>query len=142
MKESDSMTEPRQTSAEDQKVPLLYYCVAGGKAVFVLAVFRVLAGPFTEDVFGEELLPMPTWEWVVFSVTPLIILWLARRPVDWEALSGERMFFRIALTFYLLYALTFSLFQGEWILLVGVAAGLSGLSGIYYLNHRESSDAD
>lgn len=39
------MVEPRQTSTEDRKIPLLYYCVAGGKVVFVLAVFRVLAGP-------------------------------------------------------------------------------------------------
>lgn len=133
------MTEPSQTEADDQRIPLLSYCVAGVKVVFLLAVFRVLAGPFTEDIFGEELLPMPTWEWLMVSVTPVILLWLARRPADWATLSNERMFLRSALAFYLLYALASAVLQGEWILWLGVAASLGGLSGVHYLNHREST---
>ncbi|MEU0679248.1 hypothetical protein [Streptomyces albogriseolus] len=132
------MTEPRQTRAAGETVSWLSYGIAGVKVVFILAVFRLLAGPFTEDILGEELLPMPTWEWSMCSVTPVVLLWLARRPADWGALSGERMFLRIALTFYLLYALAFALFQGEWTLWLGVAAGLGGLAGIQYLDRRES----
>ncbi|MER7742473.1 hypothetical protein ABTX34_29835 [Streptomyces sp. NPDC096538] len=130
------MTKPRDIEADGQKVPFLSYCVAGVKVAFLLAVFRVLAGPFTKDIFGEELLPMPTWEWLVCSVTPVILIWLARRPADWATLSDERMFLMIALAFYLLYALAFALLQGEWMLWLGVATSLVGLSGIRYLNHR------
>jgi hypothetical protein len=133
------MMESRQAGADDQKVPLLSYGVAGVKVVFALAVFRALAGPFTEDIFGEEWLPMPTWEWSACSATPIVLLWLARRPADWGSLSAEKMFLKIMLAFYLLYSLAFALLQGEWVLWLGVAAGLGGLSGIQYLNHREST---
>jgi hypothetical protein len=113
--------------------------VAAVKVLFVLAVLRVLAGPFTEDAFGRELLPMPTWEWTLCSASPVLLIYLARRPEDWKTLAGERTYLRIFLAFYLLWALAFAVFRGEWILCIAVAASLAGFAGMHRLNRKEST---
>jgi hypothetical protein len=118
----------------------LPYGVATVKILFILVVFRAMVGPFTKDVFDEALLPMPTWEWSLCSVTPVVLIFLARRPGLWTELASERMFLRIALSFYLLYALTFALAQGEWVLWIAVTAAASGFGGILYLDRRGSAD--
>ncbi|MGW3724963.1 hypothetical protein [Streptomyces sp. NPDC000851] len=115
--------------------------MAAVKVIFVLAVFRVLATPFTKDFLGDELLPMPTWEWSLCALTPVILICLVRRRDDWARVAGERTFLKIALTFYLLYALAFVVFQGEWILWIAVAASLGGFAGLHHVNRGESADA-
>ncbi|MGW3409045.1 hypothetical protein [Streptomyces sp. NPDC000888] len=130
--------EADQDTRRAQRLP---YCVAATKVIFVLALLRLFAGPMTKDLLDEELLPMPTWEWALCALTPAILIYLARRPENWVALAGERTFLMIALSFYLLYALAFAAFQGVWILWIGVAAGLGGFAGIWYLNRREPARA-
>lgn len=132
------MTETRDTGEVGHAVPWLQYGVAGVKIVFVLAVFRLFSTPFSEEMFGEQWLPMPTWDWAVASVTPVLLIVLARKPTDWSALSGEQTILRISLVFYLVYGLAFAAFQGEMVLWVSVAASLAGLAGMRILN-REGS---
>ncbi|EMF27810.1 hypothetical protein H114_17103 [Streptomyces gancidicus BKS 13-15] len=89
-------------------------------------IFRYFATPFTKDMFGETLLPLPTWEWTACSITPTLLIWLARRPTDWATLSAERTILRIALTFHLLYGLA------------GALLKVNGFSGLRW--SRASSD--
>ncbi|MFI9153659.1 hypothetical protein [Streptomyces sp. NPDC053367] len=138
MTDADPFQNANDSAARTRR---LYYGMAATKVIFILAVLRVLAGPFTKDVFDSELLPMPTWEWSLCSVSPVLLVYLARRPDDWETLSGERTYLKIFLAFYLLWALAFAVFQGEWILWIAVAAGLAGFAGMHRLNRREPADA-
>ncbi|MET7406707.1 hypothetical protein [Streptomyces parvulus] len=133
------MTQIRDAGEAHSGVPWLHYGVAGVKIVFVLAVFRLFSTPFSEEMLGEQWLPMPTWDWAVASVTPLLLIVLARRPTDWAALSGEQTILRIALVFYLVYGLAFAAFQGEKVLWVSVAASLAGLVAMGLLNREEST---
>lgn len=133
------MSESHDTAQADETAAWLPYGIAAVKVIFLLAVFRYFATPFTDDIFGEELLPLPTWEWTVCSITPGLLIWLARRPVDWATLSTERTILRIALTFYFLYALAFSLFKGGWTLWPAAVAALAGHLGILYLDGRRSN---
>ncbi|MFE1045119.1 hypothetical protein ACFW5S_04405 [Streptomyces olivaceus] len=132
------MTTTGDDGRAGQTVPWLYYAVAGVKIVFVLAIFRLLSTPFSEEMFGEQWLPMPTWDWALASTTPVLLILLARRPVDWAALSSERTILRIALTFYLAYGLVFAALQSKEVLWVSVAAGLAGLLAISHLNSKEA----
>ncbi|MBU6531894.1 hypothetical protein ACFUIW_24240 [Streptomyces sp. NPDC057245] len=134
------------TTADDdgragQAFPWLHYVVAGVKIVFVLAIFRLFSTPFSEEMFGEQWLPMPTWDWALASTTPVLLILLARRPADWAALSGERTILRIALTFYLAYGLVFAALQSEEVLWVSVAAGLVGFVAMRHLDSKESDHA-
>ncbi|MFJ6069868.1 hypothetical protein ACIQFU_03330 [Streptomyces sp. NPDC093065] len=131
------MTATRDTEGTGHAVPWLPYGVAGVKIVFILAVFRLLSTPFSEEMFGEQWLPMPTWDWALASATPTLLVLLARRPVDWSALSGELTILRIALTFYLVYGLAFAALQGKAVLWASVLAGLVGLVAIHLLNRKE-----
>ncbi|MFF0205945.1 hypothetical protein [Streptomyces sp. NPDC005017] len=115
----------------------LAYELAVVKVLFILAVFRVLAGPFTKDFFGEELLPTPTWEWSVCSLSPLALIWAARYPADWAMLAGERFLLKIFFAFYLLWALPFAVVEDERVLW----ASLAGFAGVYRLNRREPTPA-
>ncbi|MFE0791318.1 hypothetical protein [Streptomyces mutabilis] len=133
------MTHIHDSGDTDRAVPWLPYGVAAVKVVFVLALFRLLATPFSEEVFGEQWFPMPTWEWALASLTPVLLIVLARRPGDWSVVSGERTFLRIALIFYLVYGLPFAALQGKVILWLSVAAGLGGLVGMRLLAHKESA---
>ncbi|AQS68205.1 hypothetical protein [Streptomyces pactum] len=131
------MTETRDSGGTSRTVAWLQYGVAGVKIVFLLSVFRLLATPFSEEMFGEQWLPMPTWEWALASVTPVLLIVLARRPADRAALSGEQTILRIALTFYLVYGLAFAAVQDKVILWLSVVAGIGGLVTMYLLNRKE-----
>jgi hypothetical protein len=138
------MTDPQSAGNVDEparRAHWLPYGVAAVKIVFILVVFRAMVGPFTEDLFDKELLPMPTWEWSLCSITPGILIYVAGHFGIWAQLAGERMFLRIALSFYLLYALVFAVTQDEWVLWIAVAAGVGGFAGILHLDHREPIDA-
>ncbi|MEH0423976.1 hypothetical protein [Streptomyces sp. B21-083] len=132
---------PRDGEAEQANLrPLsLLYGMAAVKVVFILALLRLFAGPMTKDFFDKELISMPTWEWALFSLTPGILVFLARRPQDWAWLSSERNFLRIPLSFYFLYGLAFAVFQGVWILWISVAASVGAFAGIRYLNSKEAA---
>ncbi|WP_217164745.1 hypothetical protein [Streptomyces sp. AC512_CC834] len=131
------MTATRDAKETGHAVPWLPYGIAGVKIVFILAVFRLMSTPFSEEMFGEQWLPMPTWDWALASATPVLLILLARRPTAWSALSGELTILRIALTFYLVYGLAFASLQGEAVLWVSVIAGLVGLVAIRLLNRKE-----
>ncbi|MFE1236584.1 hypothetical protein [Streptomyces tendae] len=131
------MTATRDTEGTGHAVPWLPYGVAAVKIIFVLAVFRLLSTPFSEEMFGEQWLPMPTWDWALASVTPMLLILLARRPADWSALSGELTFLRISLTFYLVYGLAFAALQGEAVLWASVVSGIVGLVAVHLLNRKE-----
>lgn len=132
---------PRDGEADqaDLRAPSLLYGMAAVKVVFILALLRFFAGPMTKDFFDEELISMPTWEWALCSLTPGILVFLARRPQDWAWLADERNFLRIPLGFYFLYGLAFAVFQGVWILWISVAASVGAFVGIRYLNSREAA---
>ncbi|MEU1051259.1 hypothetical protein ABZ397_01610 [Streptomyces sp. NPDC005876] len=117
------------------------YGVGAVKVVFVLALFRLFAAPMSKDLLGKELLPMPTWEWSLCSVTPVVLIYLLRRPSDWMYLRGERTILRIALCFYLVYGAVFALAQGEKVLWVSVFAGIGGLWGLRELARRGLANA-
>ncbi|MFD4345690.1 hypothetical protein ACFWQ6_12630 [Streptomyces coelicoflavus] len=131
------MTETRDAEGTGHAAPWLPYGIAGVKIVFILAVFRLLFTPFSEEMLGEQWLPMPTWDWALASATPTLLVLLARRPADWSALSGELTILRIALIFYFVYGLAFAAFQGEAVLWASVLAGLVGLVALHLLNRKE-----
>ncbi|KFG74386.1 hypothetical protein [Streptomyces mutabilis] len=131
------MTDKRDSWGTDRPVSWLPYGVAAMKGVFALALFRLFATPFSEEMFGEQWLPMPTWEWTLASLTPVLLIVVARRPADWSVISGERTTLRIALIFYLAYGLAFAAFQGKTVLRLSVAAGLGGLAGMRLLARKE-----
>ncbi|MES5824394.1 hypothetical protein [Streptomyces sp. RG80] len=133
--------ESHGTDGTDRRTRLVAYGVGAVKWVFVLALFRLFAAPMTKDLLGDEKLPMPTWEWSLAALTPGIVLYLLRRPADWEQLSGELTIFTWALRFYLVYGLAFALFQGVWVLWIAVLAGIGGLAGIWKLERRELTSA-
>lgn len=136
------MTDVPGTGEADQtnlRAPNLLYGMAAVKVVFILALLRVFAGPMTKDFFGKELISMPTWEWALCSLSPGILVFLARRPQDWASFADERSFLRIPLSFYFLYGLAFAVFQGVWILWIAVAASLGAFVGIWYLNGKEAA---
>ncbi|MFH8613263.1 hypothetical protein ACH4D5_37925 [Streptomyces sp. NPDC018029] len=140
------MTEKKQPPAEsgawsDRQARRLAFGVVAFRWIFVLALLRMFATPATKDFFDEELVPWATWEWSLCSLTPGLLIWWARRPEDWKELSGERSLVRIALVFYLLYALAFALAQGVWVLWIAVAASLAGLAGMWHLNRKEQARA-
>lgn len=138
------MTDAPRAGEADQaspRAPRPLYGMAAVKVVFVLAVLRAFAAPFTKDFFDEELVSMPTWEWVLCSLTPGILVYLARRPEDWAGLANERNFLRIPLSFYFLFALAFAVLQGVWILWIAVAATIGAFLGIRYLNSKEAAHA-
>ncbi|WAL97187.1 hypothetical protein [Streptomyces sp. Je 1-369] len=115
--------------------------VAAFRWIFVLALLRMFATPATKDFFDEELLPSPTWEWALCSLTPGLLIWLARAPKDWRRLEGERSLLRIALALYFLYALAFALGQNVLVHWIAVAASLAGFAGMWHLNRKEQPSA-
>ncbi|PWI17427.1 hypothetical protein DI272_27155 [Streptomyces sp. Act143] len=132
---------PKDTSEGDQRTQRIAYGLGAVKWIFVLALIRLFAGPMTKDLFNNELLPMPTWEWSLCSLTPGILVFLCRRPSDWRYLSSELTILKWALRFYLIYGLAFALFQGVWVLWIAVAASISGLVAIWKLEQREPAHA-
>ncbi|MFE0132453.1 hypothetical protein ACFWY6_12900 [Streptomyces sp. NPDC059037] len=107
------------------------------KVVLALALLRLFAGPATKDFLGRELVSMPTWEWTLCSLTPVILIYLARHPKDWMELSGERVMVRGALGIYLLYSAMGAIGKGHPALWIAVAVCLAGLAGMWHLNRKE-----
>lgn len=132
--------QPEETIEGDQRTQRIAYGLGAVKWIFVLALVRLFVGPMTKDLFDNELLPMPTWDWSLCALTPGILVFLCRRPSDWQHLSGELTILRWALRFYLIYGLAFALFQGVWVLWIAVAAGIGGLIGIWKLERREPTN--
>jgi hypothetical protein len=126
----------------DRRALLIAYGVRTVKIVFIVALLRFFAGPMTKDLLGDELLSMPTWEWSLCSLTPVILIFVARRSQDWDGLADSLTFIRWVLGFYLAYALVFATFQGMWVLWIAVLASLSGFGGIWHLNRGERVHAD
>ncbi|MCI3246551.1 hypothetical protein [Streptomyces spinosisporus] len=93
----------------------------------------------SKELLNNELLPMPTWEWSVCSVTPGVLIYVARRTGDWKQLRDDVTIIKWALRFYLAYGLAFALLQEEWILWVAVLAGIGGLVSIRQLDRVELS---
>ncbi|MFF5159867.1 hypothetical protein ACFY3N_27205 [Streptomyces sp. NPDC000348] len=117
------------------------YGVGAVKWIFLLALLRLLITPMSDELLGDELLPMPTWEWSLFSITPGILIYLLRRPRDWQQLSNDLTIVNWSLRFYLLYGLAFAVLQGVGVLWISVLAGTAGLAGIWRLNRREFTSA-
>ncbi|QES43200.1 hypothetical protein DEJ49_21395 [Streptomyces venezuelae] len=107
------------------------------KCVFLLSMLRMFAAPATKDFFDRYLVPWPTWEWPLYALVPVALIYLFRRPDDWDALRSERGLIKWALLLYLLYALLFAVGAGVWILWAAVAICVAGLIGIWHLNHKE-----
>ncbi|WP_055565410.1 hypothetical protein [Streptomyces atriruber] len=138
---ADRHDRPDQRDRRDRRDRRLTIGVAAFRWIFVLALLRMFATPATKDFFDEELLPSPTWEWALCSLTPGLLIWLARGPEDWKKLAGERSLLRIALAFYFLYALAFALGQDVRVLWIAVAASLAGFAGMWHLNRKEQPSA-
>ncbi|MET8684250.1 hypothetical protein ABZV77_08540 [Streptomyces sp. NPDC004732] len=133
--------EGSQQDRDERRDRRLTIGVAAFRWIFVLALLRMFATPATKDFFDEELLPSPTWEWALCSLTPGLLIWLARRPADWRKLADERSFLRIALAFYFCYALAFAIGQDVRVLWIAVAASLAGFAGMWHLNRKEQPSA-
>lgn len=111
------------------------------KVVLVLALVRLLAGPATKDFLGEELAPLPIWEWSICSLTPPLLLLRYRNPADWKLLSYDVIYLKSAAGLYLAYAVAFVVFQDGWVLWIAILASLGTFVGIWWLNRREPAHA-
>jgi hypothetical protein len=115
--------------------------LAALKIILVIAIVRLLAGPATKDFLGRSMVDLPTWEWSLCALTPLVMLVVYRRPADWRLLSYDAIYLKSAAGLYLFYAAAFVVFQGGWVLWIAVAASLSTFFGISWLNRRERLSA-
>ncbi|MFJ3495611.1 hypothetical protein ACIPPJ_18760 [Streptomyces sp. NPDC086091] len=107
----------------------------------MIAIVRLLAAPASEDFLGEVKVGLPTWEWSLCSLTPLVLLWLYRSPARWKRLSEDSIYLETAAGLYLFYAVAFVFFQGVWILWIAVFASLATFAGVWWLNRRERTRA-
>ncbi|MFE9973456.1 hypothetical protein ACFYRD_22550 [Streptomyces hirsutus] len=130
-----------ESNERDRQAQRIAYGVGIAKLALLVALLRLFSTPMTKELFGNELLPMPTWEWSLLATTPGILIYLARRPEDWQRLSHDLTIIKWALCFYLTYGLAFATFQGEWVLWFAVLTCSGGLAGIWYLNRRELTRA-
>ncbi|MEV6751801.1 hypothetical protein [Streptomyces sp. NPDC051214] len=104
---------------------------------FLLSMLRMFAAPASKDFFGRELVPWPTWEWALCALVPVLLIFLSRRPDDWEDLRGERGLIKWALILYLFYALMWAVGTGAWTLWIAVGICLAGFAGMWQLNRKE-----
>ncbi|MGV9454708.1 hypothetical protein [Streptomyces sp. NPDC003635] len=111
------------------------------KVILVIAIVRLLVGPATEDLLGNKLMNLPTWEWSLCALTPPTLLFLCRSPANWKRLSYDVIYVKSAAGLYLFYATAFVAFQGGWVLWIAVAASLASFLGIWWLNREERSSA-
>lgn len=111
------------------------------KVILVIAIARLLVGPASEDLLGDKLMDLPTWEWSLCALTPLVLLFLYRSPANWRLLSYDVVFVKSAAGLYLFYATAYVVFQGGWLLWVAVLASLTSFLGIWWLNRKEHSSA-
>ncbi|MEU6176414.1 hypothetical protein [Streptomyces coeruleorubidus] len=111
------------------------------KIILVIAIVRLLAGPATKDLLGESMVDLPTWEWSLCALTPLVMLIVYRSPGNWKLLSYDAIYLKSAAGLYLFYATAFVVFQGGWILWIAIAASLGTFLGVWWLNRREHLSA-
>jgi hypothetical protein len=111
------------------------------KIILVIAIVRLLAGPATKDFLGESMVDLPTWEWSLCALTPLVMLVVYRSPTNWKLLSYDAIYLKSASGLYLFYATTFVVFQGGWVLWIAVSASLGTFLGISWLNRKERLSA-
>jgi hypothetical protein len=107
------------------------------KVILVVAIARLLAGPATKDFLGDSVVDLPTWEWSLCALTPLVMLFIHRSPKNWKLLSYDAIYLKSAAGLYLFYATAFVVFQGGWVLWIAVAASLGTFLGIWWLNRKE-----
>ncbi|MFY1678236.1 MULTISPECIES: hypothetical protein [unclassified Streptomyces] len=120
----------------------LPYGIAALKISFVLSLFRIFAPSFSEEMLGIEGVPYPTWEWVLFSITPVMLVCLSRSPANWLTLRGEIDLVWWALGYNLAYAIIFALTMGSEILWVAVLLSSIGAAMVMYSNHRNTRGAE
>ncbi len=108
------------------------------KLCLIAALLRLLFPAMTDDLFGRKMLPFPTWEWSIFSLTSIIPALLARNPAQREELGDHIIILRAGMVFYLTYGLIGAIFAGKLILWVAAAAGSIGLLALslVYLKGR------
>lgn len=109
--------------------------------VCMLAFVRVALSMATRRIQGEALLPLPTWEWDVAAVTPLLVLFRYRNPALREQVFQLESHLRFFSGFYLFYALPFAVFDGRWQLWPAVIFSVSVFAGIWHTN-KQSGDHD
>ncbi|MEV7195325.1 hypothetical protein AB0N81_26495 [Streptomyces sp. NPDC093510] len=109
--------------------------------VFLLSMLRMFAAPATEDFFDEQLVPWPTWDWVLCALVPVLLIYVSRRPDDWRNLREDHSLIKWALVLYLFYALLGAIGMGHAVLWIAVATSLAGLAWMWHLNHKEQARA-
>ncbi|MET9442819.1 hypothetical protein [Streptomyces sp. NPDC006610] len=111
------------------------------KIILAIAIVRLLLGPATEDLLGNKLVSLPTWEWSLCSLSPPVILFMYRSPANWKLLSYDVIYVQSAAGLYLFYATAYVIFQGGWLLWVAVTASMASFLGVWWLNRKERSSA-
>ncbi|RZE98486.1 hypothetical protein [Streptomyces sp. SCA2-2] len=108
------------------------------KLCMITALLRLCFPMMTEDLFDQQILAFPTWEWSLLSLTSFIPALLARNPAQWEDLNDHIVILAGGMLFYLVYGLGGAIFAGKLILWVAVAAGSIGLLALslVYLKGR------
>ncbi|MFF8579408.1 hypothetical protein ACF05R_11905 [Streptomyces albidoflavus] len=108
------------------------------KLCLVTALLRLSFPMMTKDIFDQQILAFPTWEWSLLSLTSFIPALLARNPAQWEDLNDHIVILAAGMLFYLVYGLIGAIFAGKLILWVAAAAGSIGLLALslVYLKGR------
>ncbi|MEQ4196717.1 MULTISPECIES: hypothetical protein [unclassified Streptomyces] len=108
------------------------------KLCLVTALLRLSFPMMTKDIFDQQILAFPTWEWSLLSLTSFIPALLARNPAQWEDLNDHIVILAAGMLFYLVYGLGGAIFAGKLILWVAAAAGSIGLLALslVYLKGR------
>ncbi|MFK4067619.1 hypothetical protein [Streptomyces sp. NPDC029674] len=109
--------------------------------VFLLSMLRMFAAPASKDFFDEQLVPWPTWDWVLCALVPVLLIYVSRRPDDWHDLRGDHSLIKWALVLFLFYALLGAIGMGHAVLWIAVATSLAGLAGMWHLNRKEQARA-
>ncbi|MEV8596619.1 hypothetical protein [Streptomyces sp. NPDC052012] len=104
----------------------------------MLAFVRVGLSMATERIQGEALLPLPTWEWDVAALTPLLVLFRYRDPARRRRVFQLDSHLRFFSGFYLFYALPFAVLDQRWVLWPAVVFSVSVFVGIWYTNRRNA----
>ncbi|MFI2616414.1 hypothetical protein [Streptomyces sp. NPDC018587] len=105
--------------------------------VFLLSMLRMFAAPASKDILDRELVPWPTWDWVLCTLVPVTLIWLSRRPADWNELRDERTLVMWALILYLVYAVMGAIGMGHPALWIAVTVCIAGLAAMWQLNRKE-----
>ncbi|MFD4987947.1 hypothetical protein ACFWMQ_06180 [Streptomyces sp. NPDC058372] len=108
------------------------------KIVFALAFLHLWIPLMTEDMFERMIFPLPTWEWALYSLTPAILLFVARNSAHRSLVNRETGVLCVALLHYLVFATIWAV-GGNALLWVAVGASVSGLAGLWAFRRGEHS---